>query len=185
MTSIRSGLVVLMFELCTIAQAHAICDETNSLLDRACQHITDTWQQGGNDRYIPFHSYHLRSAYTEEKVDSFQEDAWGLGYGRSRYDESGNWDGLYAMAFPDSHGKLEPILGYGHQWIWGERAGLHAGLGYTAFLTARADVDHYLPIPGILPIASVSYREASVNTAFVPGGSGYGNIFFFWTKFGF
>lgn len=184
MTSMRSGLMVLVFELCSMAQAHAICDETSSLLDRACRHVTATWQQGDNDLYIPFRTYHLRFAYAEERIDAFHENNWGLGYGRSRYDEAGNWDGLYALAFCDSNGRPQPILGYGHQWIWGERAGLHAGLGYSVLLTARSDVERYLPLPGILPIASVSYRDIAVNAAFVPGGNGYGNIFFFWTRLG-
>lgn len=77
------------------------------------------------------------------------------------------------------------MLGYGHEWMWGEHEGLHAGLGYTVFVTARADIGHYTPIPGVLPIASVNYSKASVNATFVPGGKGNGNIFFFWSRFGF
>lgn len=165
--------------------AYAVCDETTSFIDQACKRITDTWAEGDSDLYVPLHTYHLRSAYTDEKIDSFRENTWGLGYGRSRYDDDGNWDGLYGMAFLDSHSRLEPMLGYGHEWMWGEHEGLHAGLGYTVFVTARADIGHYTPIPGVLPIASVNYSKASVNATFVPGGKGNGNIFFFWSRFGF
>jgi hypothetical protein len=31
----------------------------------------------------------------------------------SRYNDSGNWSALYAMAFKDSHNKWQPIVGYG------------------------------------------------------------------------
>lgn len=193
---LRHGEIFMMIRKCAslisaallfsaASPAYAICDETTSLLDRACKRVTETWREGNNDLYLPLHTYHLRSAYSDEKIDSFHEDSWGLGYGRSRYDEDGNWDGLYAMSFLDSHNKPEHIVGYGHQWIWGERQGFHTGLGYTAFLTARSDFGHYTPIPGILPIASVNYGKAAVNTTFVPGTSGNGNILFFWSRFGF
>lgn len=165
--------------------AYAICDDTSSFIDIACKTVNDTWTEGGNDFYLPLHTYHLRSAYSEEKIDSFNETPWGFGYGRSRYNEEGNWDGLYGMAFLDSHNKVEPLLGYGHEWMWGDHQGLHAGLGYTVFVTAREDIAHYTPIPGILPIASVNYKQAALNATFVPGGQGNGNIFFFWSRFGF
>jgi lipid IVA palmitoyltransferase len=185
MTWSRTVPIAAMLALCAVGPAYAVCDDTTSVLDRACKHITDTWEQGDHELYVPFHTYHLRQAYTQEKINSFREDTWGIGYGRSRYDASGNWDGLYAMTFLDSHSKQEPMLGYGHEWMWGPREGLHSGVGYTVFLTARSDIGHYTPIPGILPIASVNYGKAAVNVTYVPGGEGHGNILFFWGRFGF
>lgn len=176
-------IIAVMFSL--TGHAYAFCDNTDSLLDTACQTVSDTWTQGGHDLYVPFYSYHLRFAYSQDKIDSFRENTWGIGYGRTRYDESGNIDNLYGMTFQDSHSKPEYIAGYAHQWVAGQPKGLHAGLGYTVFLTARSDIHHYLPIPGILPIASINYDKISVNTAYVPGGKGNGNVLFFWSKFGF
>lgn len=155
------------------------------MIDRMCKSLATTWNDGGDDVYLPFYAYHLPFAYTQEKRDSFNEDALGLGYGRSRYDDKGNWHGLYAMGFRDSHGKFEPFGGYGYQWMWGEREGLHAGIGYTVFVTARSDYGHYTPFPGVLPIASVNYRRAALNMAYVPGGKGNGNVLFLWSRFGF
>ncbi len=57
----------------SIGQAHALCDETESLLDRACKHVTDTWNKGDNSIYLPFHAYHLRSAYTAEKLSPLEK----------------------------------------------------------------------------------------------------------------
>ncbi len=184
MRSVQFKLISLFFLLSTSGQAHALCDGSDSWLDSACQRVEDTWEQGRSELYIPFHSHHLRSAYTKEKIDSFREDTWGLGYGRSRYDDAGNLDSLYGMSFLDSHSKLQYIVGYSHQWIFGKPQGLHAGLGYTAFLTARSDIYHYIPIPGILPVASVNYDNLSINAAYVPGGNGNGNVVFIWSKFG-
>lgn len=42
----------------------------------------------------------------------------GIGYGKYRYDEDNNWHSVYAMAFMDSHNRVEPILGYGYQKMW-------------------------------------------------------------------
>jgi palmitoyl transferase len=146
--------------------------------------LSDTWTQGDSDLYLPFYAYHMRFAYSSAKIDSFREDTWGIGYGRSRYNDSGNWDGLYGMAFLDSHTNIEPITGYGHEWMWGDHDKLHAGLGYTAFLTAREDDGHYGLIPGVLPLASVAYDKVSVNGTYIPGGDGNGNVAFFWLRLG-
>jgi palmitoyl transferase len=183
--NLRSTLSTLLLTLCACGNALATDEAPTSLLGQMGQHLSDVWTQGSDDLYVPFHTYHMRYAYSAEKINSFREDTWGLGYGRSRYDSSGNWSGLYGMTFLDSHSKLEPIVGYGQTWMLGNPQDWHAGIGYTAFITARADIGHYTPIPGILPIASVNYKQASLNTTYMPGGTGHGNILFFWTRFGF
>jgi len=165
--------------------AFAVCDNTDSIVDVICAKVSETWNQGDDDFYLPFHAHHLRSAYSDKEIDSFREENWGLGYGRSRYTLSGNWEGLYAMAFRDSDSKPEYFLGYSHQWIYGEQQSWHTGLGYTVFLTTRSSILRYTPIPGILPVASINYNRASINATYVPGGSGYGNIIFFWSRVGF
>lgn len=165
--------------------AMAICDDSDSFVDRACSRVSNTWKQGNSDLYIPFHAHHFRYAYTDEEIDRFREDNWGLGYGRSLYDADGNWDGVYFMGFLDSNSKPEYTLGYSHQWMWGAPQGLHAGLGYTAFLNFRSNFFHYFPTPLLLPVASVNYSKVSVNTTFVPGTKGNGNILFFWSRVGF
>lgn len=165
--------------------ASAACDKDYTWIDKSCNHVSDIWNTGKQDLYIPLWTHHLRFAYDQDKIDSFREFTWGLGYGRSRYNAAGNWEGIYLMAFSDSHSNVQPMLGYGHQWMMGPTSGLHAGIGYTAFLTSRADIYKNFPIPGILPIASVNYRQYSLNTSYVPGGRGNGNILFFWSRLGF
>jgi palmitoyl transferase len=182
---LRFILSVVMLWLSLALPAQAACDPGEDWSDRLCRELSQTWSQGRDEVYLPFRAHHMRYAYTQEKIDSYREDSWGLGYGRSRYDEDGNWQGWYGMVFLDSHSKPQPILGYGYQWIWGPPQGLHAGLGYTVLVTARDDVLNYLPLPGILPIASVNYGRASLNASFLPGGKGNGNIVFLWGRYGF
>jgi len=184
MLSNKTTLAALL-AACLSGPALAVCDDPTTFFGGACKRLSDTWNQGQDSVLLPFYSYHLRSAYSQEKIDSFEEHAWGLGYGRSRYDDEGNWHSLYAMGFRDSHAKFEPVAGYAYQWMWGEKAGLHAGLGYSLLITARSDIGHYVPLPGILPIASLNYRRSAMNLAYVPGGKGNGNVMFLWGSFGF
>ncbi len=62
--------------------------------------------------FLPSPGMHV-SLTTKKKTDRYNERPWGGGFGLSRWDEKGNWHGLYAMAFKDSWNKWEPIAGYG------------------------------------------------------------------------
>lgn len=151
-------------------------------LDRAMHEITTTASEGTSEFYLPVRTYHLRWAYTKEKIDSFQENPLGLGYGLGRFDEKGNWHGLYAMGFQDSHFKPEWLAGYGWKTYWHLSENSRVGLGYTAGFTTRSDLGSYTPTPVVLPIGSIDYRGTSLEAAYVPGGKGFGNIFFIWLK---
>lgn len=156
--------------------------EFSGLLERTGGELATTWSEGASEVYLPLHTTHLRWAYTRDKIDSYQETPWGLGYGRGRFDEKGNWHGLYAMGFQDSHYKPEWLAGYGWKTYWNLGTEVRLGLGYTAGFTTRSDLGHYTPVPLILPIGSLDYRQASLEATYVPGGRGYGNILFFWAK---
>lgn len=144
-----------------------------------------TWEQGRPEVYLPLYTYHMRFAYSRQKIDRFDETPHGIGVGKGYYDTGGDWHGLYAMGFHDSHFKPEYIAGYGNKTFWRPTDDVRLGLGYTVFLTTRSDIGHYFPVPGVLPVASVEYRRLSLESAYLPGGKGYGNVLFFWTKLGF
>lgn len=149
---------------------------------RVQERIESTWRDGQTELYIPLRTYHMRGAYTHEQLAGYNEAPYGLGIGRGRYDEKGDWHGLYVMGFQDSHFKPEYMLGYGYKTYWPVGGAIKAGLGYTAFITTRSDIGHYTPIPGILPIASLEYNKLSLDATYVPGGKGNGNILFIWSK---
>ena len=64
----------------------------------------------------------------------------GFGIGRGYYDQKGNWHGVYAMGFQDSHFKAEWVVGYGWKTHWQVLGDLNVGLGYTAGITTRSAV---------------------------------------------
>ncbi|MBC7788092.1 MAG: hypothetical protein H7Z18_11875 [Methylophilaceae bacterium] len=55
-------LLALGFTTFFISQAHAFCNESQSILDSACKTVTDTRDEGNDSVYLPFNTYHLRSA---------------------------------------------------------------------------------------------------------------------------
>ena len=85
------------------------------------------------------------------------------------------------MAFLDSHSEIEPVAGYAFQKVWRPADNVRLGVGYTVGLTLRQDM-HYLPIPVIAPLCSVAYKNLAVQSTYILGGEGHGNILFTWIR---
>lgn len=152
-----------------------------SLSENAKSALAQTWQSKDYELYIPIDTWHNRNYYSEEKINSYNERPWGLGVGKYRYDTDGDWQALYVMAFQDSHNKTEPIAGYAYQKIWRPAAGYRLGLGYTVGLSMRQDM-YYIPIPVLAPLFSVAYKKLALQSTYIPGGEGHGNILFTWLR---
>ncbi len=149
--------------------------------------VSKTWKTPQHyDLYVPAITWHARFAYSKEKTDAYNERPWGVGFGQSRWDEKGNWHSLYLMAFKDSFNKWEPIGGYGWEKTWRplKDDNFHLGLGYTAGFTAR-DNWKYIPVPLILPLASIGYGPATFQMTYIPGTYNNGNVYFAWMRFQF
>ncbi|EOL1930727.1 lipid IV(A) palmitoyltransferase PagP [Escherichia coli] len=149
--------------------------------------IVQTWNAERNyDLYIPSITWHARFAYDQEKIKAYNERPWGAGLGISRWDNKENWHGLYLMAFKDSFNKWEPIGGYGWEKIWRplNDQNFRLGLGYTIGVTAR-DNWKYIPIPVILPLASIGYKNTSFQMTYIPGTYNNGNVYFAWARIQF
>lgn len=180
---LRIALLGLALSVFTVsAQA---CDNLPSWAQSACARLDQIWSEGNNNLYISGYSWHNRSMYSAEKIRSFNERAWGGGYGRSIYDEDGDWQGLYGMAFLDSHSKVQPIAGYGFLKIGRVSENFRLGAGYTVFLTSRQDIMHYIPFPGVLPLVSAGYKDAMLYATYIPGGKGNGNVLFMFGRWSF
>jgi LPS-assembly protein len=147
--------------------------------------VANAYIDGAFEVLLPLYTYHLRKAYSADKIAHFQEKPWGLGFGSGLYNEKGNYQGVYAMGFQDSHFKPQWQAGYTWKAIWRPVDDFRLGLGYTAFLMSRTDLAHYIPFPGIVPVASLAYKNLNLETTFVPGAAGAGNIFFIWAKWEF
>jgi len=158
----------------------------SSRLDPVLRRLKDIAVKGGWELYVPVYTYHMPYAYTETLLRSYNDNPYGAGIGRGRYNERGNWEGLYVMEFADSHGKPEYEGGYAWLATWHPwRNDFRTGAGYTAFITARSDYSGYTPFPGVLPVGSIGYKNVDVQSTFVPGFKNNGNVLFTWVKFSF
>jgi len=149
--------------------------------------ITDTWTSPQQqDIYLPVLTRHNRHTHSKSQIDSYNEHPWGGGYGVSRYDEKGNWHGLYAIAFKDSFNKWEPVAGYGYEKIWQplEDKDFRLGVGYVAAVSARDNYD-YVPFPMVLPLVSAGYSRLTFQATYIPGANSKGNVLFGWLRYSF
>lgn len=181
-------LLVLPVMLTLVGMSPALAADSlarNSFSDAASTETARIWSQGSLDVYLPLHTHHLRRAYDPDLVATFNENPWGIGFGKSYKDADGGWHGLYAMEFRDSHSRIEPIAGYGRLYQVGQYRGVAASLGYTAFLTARQDIANYAPVPGVLPLLSVERGRVSLMGTYMPGHHNTGNILFIFGKYSF
>ena len=151
---------------------------------RAKYNFSETWNSDSYDLYIPFYAWHNRLAYDSEHIKKYNEEAWGLGFGKYRYDEDGDWRGLYAIAFKDSNFYLETMFGYAYQknWFVNCNRDFRVGLGFTVGLTQRHEYN-YIPVPLPLPMAGIEYGRLALQAAYVPGIKNDGNVLFTWLRF--
>lgn len=154
-----------------------------SWFQRVWSPVANAYYNGELEFYLPFKTYHSRNTYSQEQIDSYQENPLGFGIGRGLYNEKGNWEGVFAMAFQDSHFKPSYTGGYEWKAIWRPAEDVRLGLGYLAGLMSRSDILSYVPFPIVLPVASVAYKNFSLEGTYVPpGGQNGGNVLFIWAK---
>ena len=170
---------VAMFMLLPHQAAAGFADYVQTLKDD----VAATWLSEEYDAYVPLYAWHNRLTYDQEHIDKYNENPWGFGLGKSRYDEKGNWHGLYAMAFKDSNKHLETFFGYAwmKNWFVNCNPDWRVGIGYTIGRTQRSEW-LYIPVPAPLPIAGVEYKQLALQAAYVPGLKNDGNVLFIWTR---
>lgn len=104
----KPGALLVILSLCSAGSVHAgtISQNLSADWDNFSNKVSTTWQQpDGTDFYLPAITWHNRATYDREHIEKYNERPWGAGGGISRYDEKGNWNGLYVMAFKDSYNK--------------------------------------------------------------------------------
>ena len=190
MKFIQYSLLFLTFASCGFAnsaQAATVATAVANTWQALSDNVSETWHNPESyDLYVPAITWHNRLTYDSEKTDKYNERPWGAGGGISHYDEKGNWNGLYLMAFKDSYNKWEPIGGYGWEKSWRPLSDpdFRLGLGYTAGVTARNNWK-YIPVPVLLPLASIGYRKATFQMTYIPGTYNNGNVYFAWFRWQF
>lgn len=178
------GIILLLCCFHQIAFAHdkMPCESWLAWLKPVCQRPYETWTKGDNELYVSGYAWHNRYYYDRERAKTYNEHAYGGGLGKSYFDEKGNWHGLYAIAFLDSHKYLEPAVGYAYLKMLHLNENARVGVGYTVLITQRPDILNGIPFPGALPWMSINYRRFSVSGTYIPGSKNVGNVLFLLAK---
>jgi palmitoyl transferase len=146
----------------------------------------DAFHDGRNDVYASGYTWHAPWAYTSERRHHELNDiAWGGGFGRSVVDADGDTHSLYAIASQDSHFKPQYLAGYLWTTYWPLAGALQGGLGYSVFLFSRGDIGGWVPLPGVVPAASLRWRRVELVGVFVPGVAHAGNVGYVVARFNF
>ena len=164
------------------------CSDLWSFVGRSCTKAAAAWDHGDNELILTGYAYHLRSTYSEEKLRELNEKAWGGGWARTVDDPDGDSHTIFLFGFHESHGKVQWNAGYTYSTFWGPQDGLRAGLGIAAFIVQRPDIASGVPIPAVLPIASLAYRKATLMATFIPtvnGGINNGSVLFVFGRYKF
>lgn len=178
---LMTSLMLIHSSLFAAEKAEA-CSHWNNLLKPFCVSIYKIWTEGRDDMYFSGYAWHNRFTYGPEKIKHYNEAAWGGGLGKSRFDEKGNWQGIYAIAFLDSHSHVEPAAGYVYLKVAAPTQNIKLGAGLTFIVSSRVDINHNLPVAGILPTLAVFYKRVSFSGTYVPGTSTNGNVLFLIAK---
>lgn len=153
--------------------------------EQAKDRLTQILHSQNQDLYLTGYAWHNRATYDKDRLATYNENAWGGGYGRSIIDEHGNWQSLYGFAFLDSHKRVQPILGYGYLKQWHTAEDVRFGIGLSPLITMRSDINNGYPFPGLVPLASIQVKHLSFMGAYVPGHRNVGNVLFLFVRYTF
>ena len=167
------------------AVSKTYCASWSPWFKPACQRLNQIWYEGDNELYITAYAWHNRYTYSSDRVQHYNENAWGGGLGRSIIDEHGNWQGIYAFAFQDSHKYMEPVVGYAWLKLFSLHNEIKTGLGVSVFVTQRPDINNGIPFPGALPWLSLIMNRVTLSATYIPGHRDVGNVLFLFAKYRF
>jgi lipid IVA palmitoyltransferase len=141
-------------------------------------------QVGEWDTYVTGYAWHLPYGYEAATRARLNETTWGGGFGKTIRDDDGDRHSVYMMAFSDSHYRPQLNVGYAWQRYWNPSRYFGLGAGYLAFLFSREDVSNYMPMPAMLPCASINFGRFEVLGVFVPRVSRdiKGDVFFIYLR---
>ncbi|MBS0325612.1 MAG: hypothetical protein JSS46_03580 [Proteobacteria bacterium] len=164
-----------------VQQAHAGCADLPAWVAAGCDRLVDTWENGRSGVFVSGYAWHLPFTWTAERRRELNSLAWGTGYTRVTENADGDEHSVYALVFSDSHKHAQFNVGYEYSTFWGPRSGVQPGLGFTAFMMQRPDIASGIPVPVLLPLASLRYRDATLFTTYIPtlnGGINHGSTLY-------
>ena len=169
-------------------QKWVACENMWKWFDTQCAGLKDAWYDGRPTLYVSGYTWHDPSTYSQEKLDEFNDKAWGGGFGWSKTAANGDSFGWYALIFRDSHFQYTKAVGWSWMTYWPANNDFAVGLGYTAFLASRPDIASNWPFPAALPLAGIKIRKFELLGTFIPklnAGINHGDVAYFFGRYQF
>jgi palmitoyl transferase len=158
-------------------------------LKRQCRGFKNAWYERRPMVLFSGYTWHDPNTYDEDKIETFNTNAWGGGFGFGLYEpEKGDHFSWYALAFKDSNSNLTSMIGFGGVTYWPEKADVAVGLGYTVFIMQRPDIYSGIPFPAALPLAAIKLWNAEIVGTFIPkfdAGINHGNVGYIFGRYQF
>ena len=160
--------------------------QTNSFTKTVKKTFCNILKSNDYSLIIPVNTWHNRYTYDQDKINSYNERPWGIGFSKDYIDKNDNRHSLFAMEFQDSHNDVEPFIGYSYtaRWAMNEKKDFYLLAGGLIGITARADY-HYIPFPAPLPIFGFEYKRLVIENTYIPGTKNNGNVLFTWIRWKF
>ena len=135
---------------------------------------------------VPVNTWHNRLTYDKDKIDSYNERPWGIGFSKDYIDAKENRHSLFVLKFQDSHNRSEPFAGYSFaaRWPLNQKKDFYLLAGGILGITAREEYD-YIPFPAPLPLFGFEYKRLIIENTYIPGGKNNGNVLFTWIRWKF
>jgi len=179
-------LVIAILATGLSGTAHAVeCADFWAWIETGCRHVADTYQQGGNALLVSGYEWHIPATWSPERRAMENEKAWGGGVARSLERPNGDTENVYFLVFKDSHRQAQFNLGYSWSTYWLDRSGVQPGLGFTALVVQRPDIANGWPVPVVLPLFSLRYKQVELFSTYIPklnGGINHGDVLYFFGK---
>ena len=126
------------------------------------------WNEGSQDLYLSGYVWHMPYKWSAERRSSFNNNAWGLGYGRTLTDHKDNQRMLFAIVASDSY--ESPMYMAGYAWLarWPLAGEVRFSAGYSA-LSVRHEITADFPVPAVVPLVSVGSDSVALYATFISG----------------
>jgi hypothetical protein len=184
----KNTMIALLLNLCifSAAQANWVKDTWNGGVNE----IKTVYQQGNNQLLVSGWAHHGRSTYTAEKLDTLNERAIGLGWGKTiRQDNTHR--GIFGLVILDSHKDKQYQVGYTYEkaYYFNQNAkNWYIAGGIVPTVVRRADMFKKIPFPAVFPLLSIGNKNAEMRMIYLPRLSnnlGNGDVLYVFTSFAF
>jgi palmitoyl transferase len=124
------------------------------------------WNEGSHDLYLSGYVWHMPYGWSAERRSEFNDNAWGVGYGRTLTDGKSNQRMLFAIVASDSYKKPMVLAGYAWLARWPLAEEMHVGAGYSA-LIVRHESTFSFPFPVAAPVVSVGGDHVTLYATYI------------------